>query len=544
MALSQPYGFQNLLKDGYKHYAGLEESMLRNIEACKMISNMTKTSLGPLGMNKMVINHLDKIFVTSDAATILKEVEVQHPAAKMIAMAARMQESECGDMTNFVISFAGELLAQAENLIKTGLHPSDIITGYKAASLKALELIEGLSQYEVTDFRNVEQVLPVINSVLCPKISTYYEHFGQLVTDACIKALGSRGKSFDTEYIRISKILGGSLYDSQVISGMIITRAPETTKHQVEKPKIAVFACPFVMDEGETKTNLLIKNAEDLLNFTKSEEAHMEKLIKEIVDAGVNTIVVGGSISELANHYFEKYGIMVIKSMSKFEVKRLCKCIGALGMPKLGCPTQDELGYCDRVHVKEIGSEKVTVFEKSKDDSKLVSIVLRGATTTLLDDVERAINDGVNTFRVMLSSPRFLRGAGATESYLSNELDKDAGKIAGLDQYSYAKYGQAFEVISNTLLDNAGLDKNIKATELLSQNVDGPNMSVDVMNGRLVKSEDMEVYDHLASKKWAIQLASDAAITVLKVDQIIVAKPAGGPKPKSQAGWDNDDDHC
>lgn len=138
MSLNSAYGFQNLLKDGYKHYAGLEESMLRNIEACKQISNMTRTSLGPLGMNKMVVNHLDKIFVTSDAATILREVEVQHPAAKMIAMAARMQESECGDMTNFVISFAGELLNQAENLIKTGLHPSDIIVGYKAASEKAV----------------------------------------------------------------------------------------------------------------------------------------------------------------------------------------------------------------------------------------------------------------------------------------------------------------------------------------------------------------------------------------------------------------------
>lgn len=162
-------------------------------------------------------------------------------------------------------------------------------------------------------------------------------------------------------------------------------------------------------------------------------------------------IVVGGSISELANHYFEKYGIMCIKSMSKFEVKRLCKCIGALALPKLGCPTQEELGYCDLVHVKEIGSEKVTIFERDEEDARLSSIILRGATHTLLDDVERAIDDGINTFRVMLDSPKFLRGAGATEGYLSNELDREASKISSLEQYSYAKYGQAFEVISNTL---------------------------------------------------------------------------------------------
>lgn len=495
-------------------------------------------------MNKMVINHLDRIFVTSDAATILREVEVQHPAAKMISMAAHMQERECGDMTNFVISFAGELLLQAENLIKTGLHPSDIVAGYKSATEEAVKIIERLAKYEVTDFRSVEQVLPIINSVLCPKITGYYEHFGTLVTDACIKVLGKGTRAFDPEYIRVTKILGGSMYDSEVVSGMIIGRAPMTTRLRVEKPKIAIFACPFVMDEGETKTNLLIKTAADLLNFTKSEENHMEKLIKEISDAGVTVVVVGGSIAELANHYFEKYGIMCIKSMSKFEVKRLCKCVGAQGIPKLGCPTQEELGYCDVVHVREIGSDKVTIFQRDSEDARLTSIILRGATVTLLEDVERAIDDGINTYRVMLQSPKFLRGAGATEAYLYNELETQAGKISNLETYSFAKYGQSFGVVINTLLDNAGLDKNRDMTEFLPKNVNGPDYAVDVLNGKITPSEEMSVYDHLESKKWAIQLASDAAITVLKVDQIIVAKPAGGPKPKGQSGWDNDDDHC
>jgi len=503
---------------------------------------MTKTSMGPQGMNKMVVNSLEKIFVTSDAATILRECEVQHPAAKMIAMAAKMQESECGDMTNFVISFAGELLNQAENLIKTGLHPSDIVSGYKAATAEAIRLIETLCKYEVTDFKNVDQVSPIITSVLCPKITNYYEFFSKLVVDACIKVMGSSTSGFDTEYIRITKVLGGSLYDSIVINGMVMTRGPETTHIRMEKPKVAVFACPFVMDEGETKANLLIKNAQDLLNFTKQEEAHMEKLVQGISDTGVNVIVVGGSISELAIHYFEKYNIMTIKSMSRFEIKRLCKCIGAIGMPKLGVPTQEELGFCDLVHMREVGSEKVTVFEKSANDCKLVSIILRGATVTVMEDVERAIDDGINTFRVMLNNPKFLNGAGSTECFLSNHLTKEAGKISTLDQYSYAKYGECFEIVSNVLLDNAGLDKNNESPILLAGNVEGPNTGVDVMNGKLVNMDELSVYDHLDSKKWAIQLASDAAMTVLKVDQIIIAKPAGGPKVKGNQGWDNDQD--
>jgi len=190
----------------------------------------------------------------------------------------------------------------------------------------------------------------------------------------------------------------------------------------------------------------------------------------------------------------------------------------------------------------EVGSEKVTFFEKSANDCKLVSIILRGATVTVMEDVERAIDDGINTFRVMLNNPKFLNGAGSTECFLSNHLTKEAGKISTLDQYSYAKYGECFEIVSNVLLDNAGLDKNNESPILLAGNVEGPNTGVDVMNGKLVNMDELSVYDHLDSKKWAIQLASDAAMTVLKVDQIIIAKPAGGPKVKGNQGWDNDQD--
>ena len=358
-----------------------------------------------------------------------------------------------------------------------------------------------------------------------------------------MRVMGDNPKGFDVEYIRVSKILGGSLYDSEVLSGMMIERAPLTSLEKVEKPKIAVFGCPFVMEGGETKSNLLIKNAEDLLNFSKSEEQHMENLVKEISDLGVNVVVVGGSIGELSLHYFEKYKILVVKSMSKFEVKRLCKCIGAQALAKLGCPTEDELGYCDMVHVKEIGSDKVTLFEKSNEDARLCTLLLRGATTTLLDDMERSIDDGINTFRVMLKDPRFLYGAGATESFLCNEIEKFASKISSLDQYSARTYGQCFEIIPKILLDNCGLDSNTNLPKLTAGNAEGVVQGVDVLKNELSNASGLHVYDHLESKAWAIKLASDAAITVLRVDQIIVARPAGGPKPRGQQGWDNDPDN-
>ena len=413
--LSTAAGFQNLLKEGFRHYAGLEEAILRNIEACKEISDKTKTSIGPNGMKKIVVNHIDKLFITSDAATMLKEIEVNHPAAKMIVMAAKMQELECGDMTNFIITFVGELLSQAEGLIKLGLHPSDIVLGYEIASKKALDLLKGLKHYEITDPRNYDQVLPAIETALCPKMPGYYKHFAELLTQACLKIL-TDAETFDLDHVRIVKIIGGGLIDSHVVTGMVVDRPPMGTITSVESPKIACYNCPFDISGGETKGTVLIKNASDLLNFSKSEESLMERYIKSIADQGVKVVVVGGSVSELALHYLEKYEIMVIRILSKFDFQRICRCLGATAIAQLGQPSQEELGFCKRIYQKEIGSEKVTVFEKDDSNVKLVTVVVRGATKAILEDVARSIGHGLNTFRVLLKNRIFVHGAGATEA--------------------------------------------------------------------------------------------------------------------------------
>lgn len=419
--LSTAAGFQNLLKEGFRHYAGLEEAIIRNIEACKEISDKTKTSIGPNGMKKIVVNHIDKLFITSDAATMLKEIEVNHPAAKMVVMAAKMQELECGDMTNFVITFAGELLSQAQDLIKLGLHPSDIVLGYEIASKKALELLKGLNHYEVNDPRDTRQVLPAIESALCPKMPQYFKHFAKLATEACIKILPD-DKHFDLDHIRIVKIIGGGLIDSHVVNGMVIERPPMGTITQVTDPKIACYNCPFDISGGETKGTVLIKTADDLMNFSKSEENLMERHVKSIADQGVKVCVIGGTVSELALHYLEKYEIMVIRIMSKWDLMRICRCLGATAIPALGQPSQEDLGYCKKIYQKEIGSEKVTIFEKDDESAKLQTIVIRGATKAILEDVGRSIGHGLNTYRTLLKNGTFVNGAGATESVAKDLL--------------------------------------------------------------------------------------------------------------------------
>lgn len=502
---------------------------------------MTKTSLGPNGMKKMVINHIDKIFVTSDAATIMRELEVQHPAAKMVVMASKMQESECGDGTNLVITLAGELLYQAESLIRMGLHPSQIIEGYEAAQKKACELLEQAISFRVSDPTKQDEVIKALRSSVGSKLQDYTDFIGKLVAESCITVLPTDHTKFDLEYVRVAKILGGSVFDSFVMHGLVITRNAEGSITKMTNPKIAVYGAALDPQQGDTKGTILIKNATELKNYTKSEEELAEKLVKQIAEAGVNCIVVGGSIAELVLHYVEKYRMMIIKVTSKFELRRLCKALGASPISSFSAPTPDELGFCDSVEVQEIGSQKVTVFKKNAEECKLSTIVLRGSTNNLLDDIERAIDNGVNCYRCLLKDPAFLPGAGATEIYLAAKLEQEANQLKGLDQYSYNRFAKSFEVIPRILIENAGLNANEMISKLHTASLTEPH-GIDIEKGELVPSKNLGVYDHMRTKWWAIKLASDTAVTILRVDQIIISKPAGGPKPQQQGGnWDDTD---
>jgi len=300
-------------------------------------------------MNKMVINHIDKLFVTSDAFTVIREVEVNHPAARMIALAAKMQEDEAGDGTNFVISLAGELMLKAEILLKMGLHPSIILQGFEKASIKALQLLEEMSVEEVKNFAEKEELLKVLKSVVGAKVYGQEEVVSSLIADAAIHAMPKNNSRFSVDNIRTQKVLGGSIEDSVVIHGMVILRSSLTSIKSVEKAKIAVFNTPIEMQQGDTKGTVLMKNAEDLLAYSRGEEEQMEKFVQSIAEAGVNVVICQSNISELAVHFMEKYKILTLKIMSKFELKRIAKSIGASLMVKLGAPTQEELGFAHSV---------------------------------------------------------------------------------------------------------------------------------------------------------------------------------------------------
>ena len=272
-------------------------------------------------------------------------------------------------------------------------------------------------------------------------------------------------KRFNVDNIRVSKILGGSVKDSQVVHGMVVMRNTETSIHHVKDARIAIFNTSIEMNQGETKGTVLLKNADELLNYTTGEEDQFEGFVKGLAEAGINVVVGSGSISELALHYFEKYKIMTIKIMSKWEIKRIAKSVGASAVVKLGTPTPEELGSANEVVMTEISSQKCIIFRRDEDENKLATIVLRGSTNSVLDDCERAVDDGVNTVKSLVKDNRMMAGAGATEIHLAHLIQQFAKEQPGLDQYAVEKFGQAFEIIPRTLAENAGL----KAEEIIAK---------------------------------------------------------------------------
>ena len=523
-----------MLKDGFKHMSGLEEATYKNIEAAKQLGSCVRTSLGPNGMNKMVINHLEKLFITSDSATIVNELEVQHPAAKLLVMAADMQEKEVGDGTNLVVSLASELLVHAEELLKNGLHVSEVIAGFKAAEAKSLDELEKAVTFSATPdvFRDPAKLSSAIKAVIAAKQWGNEDLFAPKIAEACCLAMPQNIANFNIDNVRVCKIVGNAVSATTVVRGMCLPRqALGSIKEAFDAP-IVVYGTPLDSTTTETKGTVLLKSAEELKAYNDSEEAHLERIIKGIADAGAKVVICGQSCGELALHFCEKYKMMVIKVPSKFELRRLCRTTGANNLVRLEPPTKEDLGYCKHVHVKEIGSTQCTIFDHESSDSRVATIVVRGSTTNIMDDVERAIDDGLNVVKSMTRDARFVPGAGATELRLADMLQQYAEAQPGLDQYAIHKYALALEVVPRTLAENAGDDATTAVAAMYTAAKKGEHgVGIDIVNGGV---KDTGVLDLLATKKEAIKFATDAAVTVLRVDQIIMAKPAGGPKAPEQ----------
>jgi T-complex protein 1 subunit theta len=598
MAYNAAAGLGGMLKDGSRYFSQHEDMgsgtvVLRNIDACLQLSRMLSTSLGPQGRCKLVVNHLGKLNVTSDCASILKEIEIEHPAAQLLSMACQKQQEECGDQTNFVLAFGGELLYQTAKLIgKMTWQPApEILAGYQRAYQFCRDELEQRQQILLDggwDVHNKQHVITLLKPVLASKQYGCEEILAPLIADACSNVLfskqqqppetttdGGGKKILPVEAIRTVKILGSSITQCEVWSGYVAKSGVETVVQEInndkeeeeEDCKIVVFACGIEASSTEAKGTVLMKNAQDILNYNKTEEAKMEEIIQGIVNTGVKVVVTGGIVSDMALHFMDRHGLLCVKMGSKWELRRLCQAVGATALVRLGPPMPDEMGHCQRVFVREIGGRRITLFQKPASESSMSTILLRASTHTVLNDLERAVEDGVRVVAQAVkespSAPQLVYGGGAIEMALSVALQQTAEQVPGLEQYAYHAFGKALEVIPRTLAENAGWNATQVLADLQAAHATARNrheicdLGVDIewIDASVDEEEDdatstslapttlkkkkngtasmkeKEVRDLLSSKLSALRLAVDATITILKIDQIIMSKPSGGPKP-------------
>lgn len=405
-----------------------------------------------------------------------------------------------------------------------------------------LETLEKLVVHKVTDVRDKAAVEAVLKSCVASKQYGLEDVLTPLIAESCIAVLPANKGHFSVENVRVAKVLGGSVSDTSVVSGAVLTRNVEGSVRKVTRAKVAIYTCDFEASQAETKGTVLLKSAEELTSYTKSEESLMEKKIKALSDAGVS-VIVSTKFGVVAMHFIEKYGMMAIRCQSKFDLRRVARTTKAMGLAKLSVPTPDELGSADSVEVEEIGSTKCIVFRQDETGSRISTLLIRASTQNTLDDIDRAVDDAVNVYKGLVNDPRFLAGAGATEIELSRLLHDYANKRPGLDQYAIQKYADALEVVPRMLAENSGANATDAVSSLMAAHAEGsPTAGVNVDDGSVMDAVKEKVYDLFSTKYWALRLATEAVCTILRVDQIIMAKAAGGPKPRDMQAADAMDD--
>lgn len=398
-----------------------------------------------------------------------------------------------------------------------------------------------MSVDKIEDLFNPEQVQKFIKTSIMSKQFGYEDAIAKVVSEACISTCPKNPLAFNVDNIRTIKIEGGGVSDLSLVNGLILRKGAEGSIQRVDDAKIAVFGGGIDFGKTESKDTFLITNPDQLEGFQKSQEDHMEKIIKEIADSGAKVIVCNGTIGPLAMHFMEKFKLMAIKVSSKFDIGRICKATNAHPSVRMGAPQPEELGHCDSVYVEEIGGEKVCIFKQTKNKSKIATIIIRGATENILDDVEKAIEDGINTYKAMTKEPRFVSGGGSFEIEASLRLKKEGDSITGQDQYSFKKFAEALEVLPRSLAENSGHNSTLKMTNLYAEHTNGNiNHCIDLETGDLVDAKEKGLYDNLAVKKSAVRLATESAINILSIDQILMAKKAEGPKVPPPRPMDED----
>ncbi|MCW3977798.1 MAG: thermosome subunit beta [Candidatus Bathyarchaeota archaeon] len=520
-----------ILREGSSRSRG-RDAQHNNIMAAQVIAEAVRSALGPKGMDKMLVDNLGDVTITSDGRTILDEMDIQHPAAKMMVEVAKTQDEEVGDGTTTAVIVAGELLGQAEELVDKKVHPTVIIDGYRKAADKALETLEKIAiTVKPTDKEALKKV--AMTSMASKLVAENREQLAEIAVEAVLHVANKVGNEYrvDLDDIMVEKKPGESVTDTKIIKGIILDKEvvyPGMPK-RVENAKIALLDIALEVEKTEFDAKINIETPEQMESFLNEEENMLREMVDKIVKSGANVLVCQKGIDDMVQHFLARKGVLAVRRAKKSDMEKLAKATGGKVVTNLNDMTEKDLGKASLVEERKVGDDKMTFVEGCKNPLS-VAILIRGGIERIVDEAERSIHDALCVVRDVVQEPKILAGGGAPEIEIARTLRDYAESLPGREQFAVQRYAEAIETVPLTLGENAGLDLIDMLAELKARHEKGEKWAgVDVFEGKIKDMENLEVYEPLVVKKQIIKSATEAATMILKIDDVIASGKAKGP---------------
>lgn len=519
-----------ILPEGTNRNTGKNAQRI-NIMAAKMVAETVRTTLGPKGMDKMIVDSLGDVIVTNDGVTILEEMQIEHPAAKMIVEVAKTQEDEVGDGTTTAVVIAGELLANAEDLLDKDVHPTIVAKGYRLAAQKAQEILNNMADdVSAKDKKILEKI--AMTAMTGKGAEVAKEHLADICVQAVLNIMDDDG-SIDKENIKLEKKVGTSVDDSELIDGIVLDKdkVHSAMPRRVEKAKIALVDAAMEIKNTEVDAKISITDPSQMQAFLDQEENMLKQMVARVVNSGANVLICQKGIDDLAQHFLAKQGVFAVRRVKKSDMDALSRATGARIVSTFEDLSEEDLGHSGVVEEVRVGDENM-VYVKECKNPKAVTLLVRGGTEHVVSEVKRAVEDALGDIVSSLIVKKVVAGAGAPEIELSKELRKYAQTLKGREQLAVEAFAESVEIIPRTLAENAGLDPIDVITEMKqAHDKKSKTSGIDVFTGKVVDAWKAGVIEPLKIKTQAIQSASEVAIMILRIDDIIAGENAGKQGP-------------
>lgn len=513
-----PYFLQNNVERNSGKFA-----QFYNINACVQVADAIRTTLGPKGMDKMVMDSSKEVVITNDGVTILKELNVEHPAAKMVVEIAKTQEKEVGDGTTSAVIIAGELLKKAQDLLSEGIHPTIISKGYRIAYKQAIKILNNLSINLEKDKK--ELLIKVVETAITGKGSEYGKDIlSNLIVDAVLQT--QKNEIIDRDSIKIEKIVGKELEDSFLLKGYILEREiiNSSMKKRIQNAKILLLNTGLEIQKTQIESKIDITSPEQFQSFVDMEEAMLKRMVEKIISTGTNFVICQKGIDETAQYYLAKNNISAIRRVSKSDMESIAKATDANIVNDINNIQDDDFGFAGKIEQKELGDSQYLFINDCKNP-KAVSLIIRGSTEHVVEETSRAVEDALGDVFAVLTNKKLVTGAGSSEMELSLQLLEFANKFSGKEQLAIVAYAKSLEIIPKTLAENSGLDTIEVITKLrkIHKKEKKVNAGINVFTGEIIDSKDVGILEPLRIKEQALSSATEVSNMILRIDDVILS---------------------